>query len=244
MRPSILVPYAVAAGDHQTANARGLAEAEADRRGQLLDTLLDGYDEADQAAAGLLRRAGYLQQRQSYCVALARSVDPGEMESSPRAQRMADAIADLSNVKLETVRPDRVKVTGFRGKPRPDNLKLCIGYRDGWLGESEISVCWPDAYEKAQFCESFLRGRFKQLEIPIVESRFDYIGLNSIHGPLSPMPSNLDEINEIRLRVAVKTTSREYANQVRREVTHLWTHGPVGTTAVISPPPPRENRWG
>jgi hypothetical protein len=54
------------------------------------------------------------------------------------------------------------------------------------------------------------------------------------------MPSNLDEINEIRLRVAVKTTSREYANQVRREVTHLWTHGPVGTTAVISPPPPRE----
>ncbi|MDV7142612.1 UDP-N-acetylglucosamine--N-acetylmuramyl-(pentapeptide) pyrophosphoryl-undecaprenol N-acetylglucosamine transferase [Tropicimonas sp. TH_r6] len=28
-RPAILVPYAVAAGDHQTANARGLAEAEA-----------------------------------------------------------------------------------------------------------------------------------------------------------------------------------------------------------------------
>ncbi len=28
-RPSILVPYAVAAGDHQTANARGLAEADA-----------------------------------------------------------------------------------------------------------------------------------------------------------------------------------------------------------------------
>ncbi|RYH07661.1 glycosyltransferase [Tropicimonas sp. IMCC6043] len=28
-RPSILVPYAVAAGDHQTANARGLAQAEA-----------------------------------------------------------------------------------------------------------------------------------------------------------------------------------------------------------------------
>jgi hypothetical protein len=78
------------------------------------------------------------------------------------------------------------------------------------------------------------------LEIPIVESRFDYIGLNSVHGPLSPMPSNLDEINEVRLRVAVKTTSREYANQVRREVTHLWTHGPVGTTAVISPPPPLE----
>ena len=73
---------------------RRLAEAEADRRSALLDTLLDGYDEADQAAAALLRRAGYLQQRQSYCVALARSVDPREMESTPRARRMADAIAE------------------------------------------------------------------------------------------------------------------------------------------------------
>ena len=73
-------------------HTRRLAEAEADRRSALLNTLLDGYDEADQIAAGLLRRAGYLQQRQSYCVAIARSVDPGEMESAPRAMRMADAI--------------------------------------------------------------------------------------------------------------------------------------------------------
>ena len=76
-------------------HTRRFAEAEADRRSALLNTLLDGYDEADQTAAGLLRRAGYLQQRQSYCVAVARSVDPGEMESTPRAQRMADAIGEV-----------------------------------------------------------------------------------------------------------------------------------------------------
>ena len=76
-------------------HTRRLAEAEADRRSALLNTLLDGYDEADQTAAGLLRRAGYLQQRQSYCVAIARSVDPAEMESVPRAQRMADAIGEV-----------------------------------------------------------------------------------------------------------------------------------------------------
>jgi hypothetical protein len=75
-------------------HTRRLAEAEADRRSALLNTLLDGYDEADQTAAGLLRRAGYLQQRQSYCVAIGRSVDPAEMESAPRAQRMADAIGE------------------------------------------------------------------------------------------------------------------------------------------------------
>jgi hypothetical protein len=158
----------------------------------------------------------------------------------PRNYIMADGISDLSKCRLETIGPDRVKVTGFKGKRRPDTLKLCLGYEDGWIGESEISVCWPDAYKKAQFCERFLKGRFEVLKLPITEMRVDFIGLNSIHGPLAPLPQHLDDLNEVRVRVAVRTTSKENANLVRREVTHLWTHGPVGTTAVISPPPPRQ----
>jgi len=77
------------------AYTRVLAEAEGDRRTRLMDTLLSGYDESDQIAAQLLRRAGYLEQRQSYCVAVARSVNPQEMENPSRAQRMADAVTEV-----------------------------------------------------------------------------------------------------------------------------------------------------
>ena len=77
------------------AHTRTLAEAEGDRRTRLLDTLLSGYDESDRIASNLLRGAGYLEQRQSYCVAIARSVNPREMENPARAQRMADAITDV-----------------------------------------------------------------------------------------------------------------------------------------------------
>jgi len=77
------------------AHTRVLAEAEGDRRTRLMNTLLSGYDESDQIAAQLLRRAGYLEQRQSYCVAIAHSVNPHEMENPARAQRMADALADV-----------------------------------------------------------------------------------------------------------------------------------------------------
>jgi hypothetical protein len=76
-------------------HTRALAEAEGDRRTRLMDTLLRGYDESDPVAARLLRRAGYLEQRQSYCIAVARSIDPREMENPARAQRMADSIADV-----------------------------------------------------------------------------------------------------------------------------------------------------
>lgn len=71
---------------------RLLAEAEGDRRTELLNLLLSGYDESDNRTAQLLRRAGYLEQRQSFCVVVARSVEPREMENAARAQRMADAL--------------------------------------------------------------------------------------------------------------------------------------------------------
>jgi len=73
-------------------HTRRLAEAEGNRRTRLLNLLLEGFDESDLQAEKLLRRAGYLQQRQSYCVVLAQSVNPVEMENPPRVRRIIDAI--------------------------------------------------------------------------------------------------------------------------------------------------------
>jgi len=110
---------------------RLLAEAEGDRRTELLNMLLGGYDESDRRAAQLLRRAGYLEQRQSFCVAVARSVDPREMENTARAQRMADAVSQaLKN------QPIRV-LLGVR-----DNLVVAVmsGTRrlSGWTAPQSL----------------------------------------------------------------------------------------------------------
>ncbi len=75
-------------------HTRLLAEAEGDQRTELLNTLLRGFDESDSRTAQLLKRSGYLQQRQSFCVAVARSVDPREMENVARAQRMAESVGE------------------------------------------------------------------------------------------------------------------------------------------------------
>ncbi len=69
--------------------------AEGDRRTELLNTLLSGYDESDGRTAQLLRRAGYLEQRQSFCVLVARSVNPREMKNPARAQRMVESISQV-----------------------------------------------------------------------------------------------------------------------------------------------------
>src|SRR3984893_9950222 len=72
-----------------------LADVAGDQRFQLLHILLDGHDEADMRAARILRDAGFLDERQSFCVALARSVDPTEMLNAARARRLADSIEQI-----------------------------------------------------------------------------------------------------------------------------------------------------
>jgi sugar diacid utilization regulator len=91
---------------------RQLSEAEADRRSQLLNLLITGYDESDARVARLLRAAGYLEQRQAYCVILGRSVNPQEMDSPARANRllaaMRDAVAKLNVRALFGLHENRV----------------------------------------------------------------------------------------------------------------------------------------
>ena len=72
---------------------RALAEAEGDRRSELFNILLNGYDESDGRVARLLKRAGYLEQRQAYCIAAVQPINAAEMENPARAQRIANALS-------------------------------------------------------------------------------------------------------------------------------------------------------
>jgi hypothetical protein len=77
------------------AQVRMLAETEGGQRTEVLNILLSGYDESDGRVALLLKRAGYLQQRQTYCVVVLRSTNPAEMENLERVQRISAALATL-----------------------------------------------------------------------------------------------------------------------------------------------------
>lgn len=106
-------------------HTRLLAEAEGDLRTELLSILLSGYDESDGRVARLLKRAGYLDQRQSYCVVVAQSANPSEMENLPRAKRIVVAIteavagasirtlAGIRNTLVTVVMSDRRRQSGW-----------------------------------------------------------------------------------------------------------------------------------
>jgi len=81
--------------------------------------------------------------------------------SDPQAYFVPDVTVDFSEVRLEQVGPDRVRVSGARGYPPTDTLKVCATYDRGWRGIAYQPVIGPAAAEKArkQAEALFERGR-------------------------------------------------------------------------------------
>jgi hypothetical protein len=154
----------------------------------------------------------------------------------PKRYLMPDAIADFTAPRLEQVGKDKVRVTGMTGIERPETLKVCIGFEDGWIGEGVAMFSWPEAYDKALAGERIVRERLEMLGVQPREIVFELLGINTLHGPTAPMPDH--DLNEVGLRVAAHCETLADAEVVRREILHLWTLGGVGS-AIMPPGRPR-----
>jgi hypothetical protein len=150
----------------------------------------------------------------------------------PRNYIMPDGIADFTSLKLEETGPDRVRISNVRGRPAPEMLKLVIGYHDGWIGESLAFFPRPYAYDRAVKAKQSMLERFERMGLQAEQIHFDFVGLNTLHGPAAPPPERnaANELNEVGLRCAVKTKTAEEAEKVRRAGSHLWIIGPGGTS--------------
>ena len=153
----------------------------------------------------------------------------------PSAYLTPDVIVDLSKVTLTEVAPNKVRVTGIKGKPAPSTLKVVLGYEDGFLGQALMGYSWPDAYNKAQKAQEIIRQKVEMQGNPFEKLQFDFVGYNSLHGPLATPPS--EDINEIYLRIAVKAKSRPLAQAIQRYLPPLALNGPPSLAGFFNIPP-------
>ncbi|MCP3655231.1 acyclic terpene utilization AtuA family protein [Herbaspirillum sp.] len=144
----------------------------------------------------------------------------------PSAYFTPDVIADFSQVRIEEVGPDRVAVTGGRGRARPQTLKTTLGYRDSFIGEGQISYAGPGAQARAQLAGEIVRERLALTGVQTEELRVDLIGINAIAG--EQMSAHAPEPHEVRLRVTGRTASMKEAVRIGNEVETLYTNGPAG----------------
>ncbi len=151
----------------------------------------------------------------------------------PRSYLTPDVTADFSGAMLASDGPDRVRVTGIGGRERPAQLKALVGFDGGFLAEAEFSYAGAGALARAELAASIVQERMQHLHRCTDTLRLDFIGVNSLHataqrahGPIEPAGAR--DVQDVRLRAALRTSDRRLAETLLAEVESLWLGGPAG----------------
>ena len=138
-----------------------------------------------------------------------------------------DCIADFTSIQLKQDGLNRVKVTGVRGKPATEFLKVSMSYLDGYTAFATLTYSWPDALEKARKADEILRTRLNDLQLQFEEIRTEFLGFNSSHGAIAPA---MTDPNEIVMRIGARSRNREAIERFGKEIAPLILTGPPSVT--------------
>ena len=143
----------------------------------------------------------------------------------PKKYFQPDVVADFSEVSVEEIGPDRVRVSGGRGTKRTDTLKISVGYVDSYIGEGQISYAGPGALARGRLALEIVRERLKLTGVAASELRFELVGVDALHGP--QISAHANEPYEVRVRVSGRTENLREAVRIGNEVETLYTNGPA-----------------
>jgi len=145
----------------------------------------------------------------------------------PHAYITPDVIADFTTIKLARDGDDRVLVSGIKGKPPTDKLKVSIAYRAGFKAVGTLVYAWPDALEKAQLADKILRERLDRLGLRFERVLTEFVGANATHGHLA---GDQRHAPEVQLRFGVRGPDRAAVERFTREIAPLVLNGPPSVT--------------
>lgn len=148
----------------------------------------------------------------------------------PACYLTPDVTADFTTIRVTQVGPDRVRVDGAGGRPRPAHLKASVGYGAGYAGEGQISYAGPGALARGRLALDIVRERLELIGLRADELRFDLVGVDAI---LMDLPKRDAEPCEVRLRVAGLTQTLAEARRIGNEVETLYTNGPASGGGAV-----------
>jgi hypothetical protein len=151
----------------------------------------------------------------------------------PQAYVLPDVVCDFSEVKIEQVGPDLVRVSNARGREPTDTYKVSATYQDGWRLGLYLTIGGIDADLKAEKmaaevfkrCRQMLRARNQP---DFKETSVEVIGAEASYGP----NRRVQRPREVVLKMAAKHDDPKVLASLLREATSTGTSMSPGTTGM------------
>ncbi|RXT53244.1 terpene utilization protein AtuA [Bosea sp. Tri-44] len=137
----------------------------------------------------------------------------------PAAYMLPDVCCDWSQVKLEASGPDRVRVSGARGRAPSASYKVSATYPDGYRCAATMMIVGDDAAERAEAVAKAILARcgrlIREAGLPdFAESSIETLGAEASYGARSQARAT----REVVLKIGVRHPSREALQIFAREI--------------------------
>lgn len=149
----------------------------------------------------------------------------------PGSYILPDVTADFSDVRIEQIGTNRVRVTGAKGRPAPGAYKVSATFVDGWRAFGTLSIIGIDADRKAKrTAEAILkrtRAIFRQRNIADYRrTDIEILGAEAIYGPHARAAG----AREVVMKLGVEHEDPTALGIFAREIAPAGTSFAPGTT--------------
>lgn len=152
----------------------------------------------------------------------------------PVAYLLPDVAADFSNLRLEQIGQNRVRVTGAKGQPPTAQYKVSATYIDGARAVAMVSIVGFDAVRKAERTAQALLDRahmrFAERQWPdFSATHVEVLGAEASYG----IQSRARDAREVILRLVVDHADPKALDLFARELGSVGISFAQGTTGLI-----------
>jgi len=152
----------------------------------------------------------------------------------PQSYRLPDVICDFSEVRLEQLAPDRIRVTGARGRAPGPDCKVCGTHHDGFrLLTTYMIAGWQAGAKGRRTAEALVERTARLLATkglpPYEEVSIEVIGAEDTYGA----NGRVEEAREVVVKVGLRHAQAEALEVFAREFAHPGVAMAQGLTGVL-----------
>jgi len=151
----------------------------------------------------------------------------------PADYRLPDVICDFRHVAFETTGPDRVRVSGARGRSAPADYKVSVTWQDGWRLTAILMIGGREAAAKARHVGQAILQRTQRLGArqglsPLLRTDIETLGAEVSYGP----HALTGDTREVVLKIAATADDPAILQLLAREIFPSATAMSPGITGV------------
>jgi hypothetical protein len=151
----------------------------------------------------------------------------------PRAYRLPDVCCDFSQVRIEQIGPDRVRVTGARGRPPGPDYKVCATVPDGFRLLTTFMIAGFEAADKGRAAAQALVARTRRLMAAAGFADYRAVSIEVIGAEDSWGAQARAAAREVVVKIGVRHDEARALQVLAREFAHPGVAMAQGITGAL-----------